>query len=308
MKKKQRLSLRGQQRILHSYENHLREVVGLSPKTCQNHSRDIARFLEEIPIQRTSQLAQLTGVELTDHLRARSTDCQSASLRQVASSLRQFLRFAQEQGWTGPFLRLAVPKIACRSHRDLPAYLNHEQLAVLLASWDPATAEGQRDLAIGLCLVRLGMRAGEAGALGLDDIDWRQGILHLRQSKNGSPAQLPLLVEVGEAIAHYLQSGRPRCDYRQVFLLHQPPSPMDSQAIGRVIRRALQRCGLAVVGGGAHLLRHTLASHLVQRGASLKEVADVLRHRHLNSAAVYAHVDLPGLRPLAQPWAEEATL
>ena len=59
---------------------------------------------------------------------------------------------------------------------------------------------------------------------------------------------------------------------------------------------------------GAHLLRHTIASHLVQNGASLKEVADLLRHRHLNSAAVYAHLDLVQLRTVAQPWPKEALL
>ena len=165
-----------------------------------------------------------------------------------------------------------------------------------------------RRLAIGLCLVRLGMRAGEVGALLLEDLDWRQGTLRLRQTKNGCPAELPLLSEVGEAIAKYLHTGRPRCNHRQVFLLHQPPGPMPGRAISQVIRRALQRCGITVARPGAHLLRHTLASHLVQKGASLKEIADVLRHRDLNSAAVYAHIDLPRLRPLAQPWPKEATL
>jgi len=253
-------------------------------------------------------LVKLTGVELVNHLRARSEDCQPASLRQVAGSLRQFLRFTEQQGWTGPLLSLAVPKIACREHNDLPAYLNQEQLDLLLAGWDPTTAEGQRDLAIGLCLVRLGMRAGEVGALLLEDLNWRQGTVRLSQSKNGCPAELPLLAEVGEAIAKYLHTGRPKCNHRHVFLLHQPPELMHGGSISQVIRRALQRCGIAVTRPGAHLLRHTLASHLVQKGASLKEVADVLRHRHLNSAAVYAHIDLPRLQPLAQPWPKEATL
>lgn len=297
-----------QKNILNGFQYHLSEVVGLSPKTCQDHVREIGRFMEEIPIREREQLLRLTGVELTDYLRTRSADCQPASLRQVAGSLRQFLRFTTEQGWTSAGLHLAVPKIACRAHQDLPTYLSREELARLLAGWDPTTAEGQRDLAIGLCLVRLGMRAGEAGALLLDDVDWRHGILRLRQTKNGHPAELPLLAEVGEAIVTYLQKGRPPCSYREVFLRHQPPGPMNSDSIGRGIRRALERCGIGVARAGAHLLRHTLASHLVQNGASLKEVADVLRHRSLNSAAVYAHVDLPQLRQLAQPWPKEVTL
>jgi site-specific recombinase XerD len=199
-----------------------------------------------------------------------------------------------------------MPKVACRVQRDLPVYLSQEQLKLLLGSWDRKTAQGQRDLAIGLCLARLGLRAGEAAALLLDDLDWRNGILRLNQSKNGHAAHLPLLAEVGEAIANYLRQGRPACCCRQVFVFHQAVRPMSSRAISRLIGRALQACGIEVPRLGAHLLRHTLASHLVQNGATLKEVADLLRHRHINSSALYAHVDLQQLRSVAQPWPKEA--
>jgi site-specific recombinase XerD len=146
-----------------------------------------------------------------------------------------------------------------------------------------------------------------AGLL-LEDIPWRQATLQRSQSKNGSRAQLPLLSEVGRAVADYLGAGRPACTPRQVFLFHPPARPMDAKAVSQVIGRALRRCGMEAPPPGAHLLGHTLASHLVQNGASLKEVAHLLRHRDLHSASVYAHVDLPHLRPLAQPWPKEATL
>ena len=293
--------------ILQRYEHHLREVVGLTPKTCQNHLRDVRSFLEAAKIGRTAELAAMKAVQITCYLSARSVDYTPASLRQVAGSLRHFLRFAQQQGWTGHSLGWAVPKIANRAHYDLPAYLSEPQLELLLASWDQSTAEGQRDRALALCLARLGLRAGELAALLLEDLNWRQGRIRLSQSKNGHAAELPLLSEVCEAMADYLRTGRPACSHRQVFVFDQPPRPMTAQAISRVIARALQRCGIEVPRPGAHLLRHTLASHLVQREAGLKEVADLLRHRHLNSASVYAHVDLPHLRLLAQPWPQEVT-
>jgi site-specific recombinase XerD len=181
-------------------------------------------------------------------------------------------------------------------------------LELLLGSWDTNTAQGQRDLAIGLCLARLGLRAAEVAALMLEDIDWRHGILRLSQSKNGHPAQLPLLAEAGQGIANYLRKGRPACPCRQVFVFHQAVRPMNAPAVSQVIRRALRACGLKAPRSRAHLLRHTLASHLVQNGATLKEVADLLRHRHINSTAVYAHVDIPQLRSVAQPWRKEAAL
>lgn len=296
------------QEIVTGFERHMREVVGLAPKTCQNHSRELSRFLDALPVQKTSVQITLTPLDLTSYLTGRSAQCQPSSLQQIAGSVRHFLRFAKQEGWITDPLNLAVPKIASRVVKDLPVYLSQQQLELLLASWDTNSAQGQRDLAIGLCLARLGLRSGEVAALMLEDIDWRHGILRLNQSKNGHPAQLPLLAEAGQGIANYLRKGRPACPCRQVFVFHQLVRPMNAQAISQVIRRALQACGIKVPRSGAHLLRHTLASHLVQNGAALKEVADLLRHRHINSTAVYAHVDIPQLRSVAQPWPKEASL
>lgn len=294
--------------ILQSYQHHLREVAGLSSKTCDNQLRDIKKFLEAVQIQQAAELSKLSAVDLTDYLTDQSAVFTPGTLRQVAGSLRTFLRFAQQQGWVTQHLALTVPAIANRNFQDFPVYLSPEQLELLLASWDRRTAQGSRDLAMGLCLARLGLRAGEVAALRLENLDWRHGTLQLDCCKNGQSARLPLLTEVGESIAHYLRKGRPLCPYREVFVSHKPVRPLSSQAVSHVIQRALRACAISVPGAGAHLLRHTLASHLVQKGASLKEIADVLRHRHLNSSAIYAHVDVPQLREVAQPWPQEAGL
>lgn len=294
--------------IVTGFERHMRQVLGLAPKTCQNHCRELSHFLDATPVRKTSDLEALTPLDLTKYLTGRSAQCQPSSLQQIAGSVRHFLRFAKQEGWITNPLSLAVPQIASRVAKDLPVYLSEQQLELLLASWDTNTAQGRRDLAIGLCLARLGLRAAEVAALTLEDLDWRHGILRLSQSKNGHPAQLPLLAEVGQGIANYLRKGRPACACRKVFVFHQRLRPMNRQAVSQVIRRALQACGINVPRSGAHLLRHTLASHLVQNGATLKEVADLLRHRHINSTAVYAHVDIPQLRSVAQPWRKEAAL
>lgn len=299
---------KGQENILQAYDRHLRRVVGLSPKTCHDRWRDLSAFLKSARIKQRRDIAALTPTDLVNYLTERSRHFAPASLRNIASSLRHFLRFARQQAWIRQDLDLSVPKIACGPRNDLPVFLSRPQLASLLASWDRATPEGSRDLAIGLCLAKLGLRAGEVAALRLEDIDWRQGTLRINQSKTGSPAQLPLRPEVGAAVANYLRNGRPVCRERHIFLATADARPMSSRAISQVIRRALERCQIAVPRPGAHLLRHTLASHLVQNGASLKEVADLLRHRDLNSTAVYAHVDLPNLATLAQPWPTEVSL
>lgn len=295
-------------KILQSYRQYLEDVPGLAPSTCQNHLRDIAGFLEAVPIRSAQELTALTPVDLTSYLTGRSAHYEPATLRQIAGSLRQFLRFSQQQGWIEQSLSLAVPQVACRSAHDLPSYLTEAQLAELLARPDTNTAEGRRDMAILLCLARLGLRAGEVAALELQDLDWRAGTLRLEHTKNRSSAELPLLEEVGQALADYLRKGRPDCAQPQIFLLESPPRPMNRKAVSGVVQRGLRQCGIEVPHPGAHLLRHTLASHLVQNGASLKEIADLLRHRHINSASVYAHVDLPALQALSQPWSKKAVL
>lgn len=296
------------QTILQLFKEYLEQTLGLAPSTCQNHLRDVAGFLEAVSIRGAKGFAALTPVQLTSYLSARSVDYQPASLRQVVGSLRQFLRFIQQQGWIEQSLSLALPQIACRTAHDLPAYLTEAQWNQLLASCDTNTADGRRDRALLLCLGRLGLRAGELAALELHDLGWRQGTLRLKHTKNGSAAELPLLEEVGQALANYLRLGRPDCAHPQVFLWHSPPRPMNRHAISGVVQRGLRRCGIEVPRPGAHLLRHTLASHLVQQGASLKEIADLLRHRQVNSATVYAQVDLPALQALAQPWPKEVVL
>lgn len=293
--------------IVQAYQHHVRQVVGLSPKTWSNHSHALRQFLESTSVERSTQLAKLTPNRLTDYLAGRSKEYQPASLRQIAGVLRQFLRFAQQQGWIIKPLSLAVPAIAGRNH-ELAAYLSQPQLQLLLKSWDRRTAQGRRNVAIGLCLARLGLRSSEVAALRLEDVDWRQGILRVTDSKNARTTQLPLPNEVGRSMAAYLRAGRPPCSHRQVFVLHQPVRPMNGQAISRVIACALRLCGIHMPRPGAHLLRHTLASHLVQNGASLKEVADLLRHRHLSSTGVYAHLDIAHLRLATQSWPKEVTL
>jgi integrase len=165
------------------------------------------------------------------------------------------------------------------------------------------TGDGKRNYAVLLLLARLGLRACEIVALSLDDIDWDNGRITIR-CKGGRWAQLPLPADVGEAIAIYLRTGRPRCVCRHVFLRHRAPLRGfgDSITVSTIVRRALIRAGIDSVRKGAHLFRHTLATDLLREGASLDEIGELLRHRSPNTTALYAKVDLTALRTLALPW------
>jgi integrase len=160
-----------------------------------------------------------------------------------------------------------------------------------------------RDYAILLLLARLGLRAGEIVALQLNDIDWSNAELVVRSKKGDGWAKLPLPTDVGRALARYLRV-RPPSTYRNVFIRdYAPYTPfVASGPISVLVRKAIERAGVKSARTGAHVFRHSLATEMLRRGASLDQIGRVLRHRHPDTTAIYAKVDLNALRGLALPW------
>ena len=153
----------------------------------------------------------------------------------------------------------------------------------------------------------MGLRPGEVADLRLDDIDWRGGTIEVRTRKNRRGALLPLPHVVGQALVDYLSGERPVTDERRVFVQHlgvHCGKPISSTAVSGVVARALRRAAVDAPLAGAYVFRHTVASRMVQQGASLKEVADLLGHRSLDTTTIYAKLDLPRLREVALPWPE----
>jgi site-specific recombinase XerD len=150
-------------------------------------------------------------------------------------------------------------------------------------------------------MVRLGLRAGEVAALSLEDIDWRAGELVVR-GKGARFERLPLPHDVGEAIVGYLRDGRPAtAQDRAVFVrVRAPHHRLSPGGVTFVVATAARRAGLGQIH--AHRLRHTAASELLRRGATLGEVGQVLRHRRVASTAIYAKADREALRQIARPW------
>jgi len=184
----------------------------------------------------------------------------------------------------------------------LPKSLPPDQVERLLRCCDRSTASGQRDYAILLLLARLGLRGGEVLAMTLDDLDWERGEILIR-GKGQRLEQLPLPKEVGTALVHYLRRVRPTCSTRKVFIrLKAPRRGLRQTSICCVVRRALQRAGLNPDFKGAHLLRHSLATKMLRRGASLGEIGQLLRHRQPTTTQIYAKVDIKALRAIGLPW------
>lgn len=221
----------------------------------------------------------------------------------MVTALRSFFRFLLLSAKIQVDLAACVPTVADWRLSSVPKYLAEEEIQRLLDACDRSMSTGRRDYAVLLLLARLGLRAGEVVALEIDDIDWRAGEMMVR-GKGLIHDRLPLLTEVGEALATYLRRDRPRSRTRRVFVRMKAPHTgfAGPSTVSTIVRRALERAGLHPPTKGAHLLRHTLATTMLQQGASMAEIGEVLRHRSPNTTEIYAKVDLSGLRSLAQPW------
>lgn len=284
--------------LLASFETYLLTERALASGTVRGYVDHARRFLGRLPAG--TSLAGVTASEVTAALRQESAAVSVAATQYFRAGLRAFLRFSFTEGLLEVDLSGAALAVTGRRRTALPRGIEPEAARALLRSCDRRTALGRRDYAVLITLLRLGLRAGEVARLRLGDLDWRAGELIVR-GKGARRDRLPLPVEVGEALAAYLRRGRPRSDRREVFLRARAPyEPIATGTVGSTVRRACRRAGTAEVG--PHRLRHTVACEMVKAHVPLAEIAQVLRHKSLQSTAIYARVDLDALRELAAPW------
>jgi site-specific recombinase XerD len=290
-------------RIESDFSLHLEQERGLSEATLHNYLPVIRCFLTERFGSNAVVLSKIEASDVTQFVlrHARTMGCRRAQL--MTSALRGFFRFLYFRGDIPIDLASSVPTVADWKMSELPKSIEPEEVERLLRNCDRGTAPGQRDYAVLILLARLGLRAGEVVALKLDDIDWEAGLITIR-GKGARHDQLPLPQDVGEALAIYLRHGRPPCDTRRVFVRARAPRRgfSSSVAIADIVRRALTRAGLDPIRKGAHLLRHSLATKMLQQGACLAEIGHILRHSTQNTTEIYTKVDLTALSALAQPW------
>jgi integrase/recombinase XerD len=283
--------------VVDRYGRYLLDERGLARKTVIIRERTARLFLAE---HSGRELQDLDAGDVSRFVTQQCRRMTARSAQRLVDGLRSFLRFALVEGLTTAPLASAVPSVARWSGASLPRGLARGQVAALLASCDRSRAIGRRDYAILVLLARLGLRAAEVASLRLDDVDWRAGEIIVR-GKGRTEERLPLPSDVGAAVAAYLRRGRPHRPDREVFLrVCAPLRGLAPEGVSEVVRAASERAGLGSFG--AHRLRHTAGTEMLRAGASLPEVAQVLRHRSIATTAIYAKVDHLALRELAMPW------
>ena len=291
------------EQILREYADYLNDQRGLKQLTIDKYLPVARRFLEARVDAEGLGLEQLQLPDITGFLLAESAKEGSSRAPLTAGVLRSFLGFLTLTGKIATPLAMSVPAVASGRWSGLPQFLETAQVEQLLRSCDPNCALGRRDYAVLLLVARLGLRAGEVAHLNLEHIDGEAGELYIR-GKSAREDRLPLLPDVGRAIADYLQRDRPQSPCRRVFLRLPAPHQgfLSAGAIAHIVRRALARAQLHPLHQGAHLLRRSLATQMLRQGASLTQIGQILRHQRVQTTEIYAKVDEVALRALAQPW------
>ena len=289
---------------LAEYVNHMRLERGWSEATVRGHRGRADDFLRRFCAS-AGALADVTTATIDRALNERNArngrPRRPSTIRTHADCLRSFLLFSEGRGWSRPGLAALI--VAPRVFRDaaLPLGPSRMELRSLIEATEGDRLADLRDRALLLTLSAYGLRSGEVAGLLVGDINWEAETLRVRRPKTGRIDLFPLSRRVGDAVARYLCEVRQRTDHREIFLaLTAPVRPLGASAISDVVRRRMQRCGIDCPRRGAHALRHAFAQHLLDEGFSMQEIGDCLGHRNLDSTAIYAKVDLAGLRQVAQ--------
>lgn len=291
--------------VLAGLESYLIKQRGLSPRSIPHVLGFANRFLDHRFGSGLIDLAGLRAADITgfmQHVVMRRTPYRDKTM---PTHLRTFFQYVYSRGATATNLALSIPRAAQRWNARLPRHLPPDGVEAVLASVRGNPRHGARDYAMLLLMARLGLRAAEVIAIRLDDIDWRAGELLVR-GKGKLHDRVPISAEVGEALSRYLREERGPTTCRAVFITHRAPHHAfkDGQIVNAIFKDALAATGQKPFTPyvGSHLLRHSLATRLVNAGASLDEVGDVLRHRSRAPTMIYARLDIDGLWSVAQSW------
>ncbi len=293
---------------LRRYDAHMERVRGLAPKTRTQVLRIVGRLLRQHFGGGSVDIAAIMPVHVRRfYAQQAKLYRKPAGASSVVAALHGYFRYRAS---LGDLVNGLIGAVSCPANwrlSTLPKALTAEEIEQMVNSLGKPGRSMRRADAIVRCALDLGLRSGEVARLGLDDIDWRAGTITLRHTKGLREDVLPLPVTTGEAIAAYLKNERPETSNRAVFVRHIAPrdEPVGADLVMKTIRQAYARAGLPYTR--SHLLRHTMASRLLAGGSSLKEVADMLRHRALSTTQVYAKLDSRKLVEVALPWPGSAS-
>ncbi len=289
---------------IEEFDYYLERICGFAEATRWYHRRHVRMFLLWLFAERPVEINNITPEAICRFVVQQAEKYRTGSMGVLVYSLRTYLKFLLFAGHATVCESAKIPRPPNWSAANLPHALRMDELKKFWDTFNLSTAIGKRDYAIARCLADLGLRCYEVSQLQLESFDWHRGLLSLTKTKNRRADILPIPDLTGQAVVSYLRKGRPETKSRAVFVYHRAPvgDAVQGSTVRGAIRRAFSRAGLTWTG--THILRSTIASHLLKRGVSLKEIADLLRHRSLDTTKLYIKIDLENLSHVALPWPE----
>lgn len=291
----------------HAYPNRVTAFAkfqmekGLSSQTISCRGRVVQALLDRLCEGKTC-MEKMTPVQVDAAMSRMILDGNLAriSIRTYAAYLRAFLRYAETRGWCRAGLAAGIMAPCIYAQEGIPSGPSWDEVHRLLVTTEGDRPVEIRDRAILLLLIVYGFRGGEVRQLRLDDLDWEGELITLRRPKQLRTQVFPLSRTVGDAILRYIKEVRPRTSHREVFLaLNGPYRPLGAPALRALVAWRLRALGVSVRHYGPHALRHAFATHLLEKGHSMKEIGDCLGHSDPTSTYVYAKVNLACLRAVA---------
>ena len=278
-----------------------RKKIGISDKTNQLSLLYLERFFDFLDGEEIHLPSGITIQSVHRFLKYIGT-MEKSSICANMRAVRYYLKYCYENSYMADELFSKIPNVHYNRQSRLPSSYTSDEVSTLLKSVDLGNPCGRRDYAIILLIARLGLRSSDVAALRLSDIDWEKERLRIIQKKTGNPLELPLLEDVGEAIIRYLKTARPKTDSDHVFIRQKPPfTEFQPGCVGALVRRYLQISGIPTTGRkrGSHILRHSLASRLLEHEIPLPVISEILGHTSTQTTMTYLRINIAELKKCA---------
>lgn len=291
--------------VLYAFQTHLTQVHGAVESTALLYVRHLRPFLQGICKEGKFDFHKITVRDIEESVECNAKRYKPNTVKIYCKSLRAFFRFLRFRGEIELPLQDAVPTVPHWNLSSIPRYLPEDKIKTFLSSFDVNTTAGLRDRAMAQLMATVGLRAGEIANLKLEDIDWAKSSIRVCSAKSRRIDYLPLVSSAGEAMVAYLKR-RKQVETRHIFINLSAPigRPISTYVVSSAMKRAFKRCYPDEPAHGTHILRHSLATGMLKKGATFKEIADVLRHRSIGTTTIYAKVDLESLTNATLPWPE----
>ena len=291
--------------IVDRFYNYSVNIKGMRSSSATWETSAVRCFLEHIKSNPSCLLEKITAHDIREFVVNQLAHLADSSKGHIITAIRNFFRFQKFEGiqvHESVFLLPLSPAVWKNS--AFPTTMNENVMNNLCELPDTNTPTGKRDRCIVLCFTDLALRCVEVGALTVDDFNWREGCVVIKNTKNHSDRRLPMSEKLCRSIIDYLKNARPQTANRTLFVRfkHTCGEPMGLSQIRGVVRRIYVKSGADIPSTGTHILRRTTGSKIYNAGNSLKMTADILGHESLDSTVLYVKADITGLRQVAAEW------